>query len=60
MKEYKPMVEVERDSLISTLQFLGDKIEGCYKRETDQLIKGLIEELKSKEVSSYTVEEYED
>lgn len=60
MKEYKELVEVDRESLISTLHFLGDKVDPVYKRETDQVIKRLIKELESKKVSSYKEIEYED
>ena len=40
------MTKEEYEKLISSLEFLNDKVEACYKRETDKVIKCLKEEYK--------------
>lgn len=38
------MTENEYKELIAHLEFLNDKVEKCYKRETDAVVKKLKEE----------------
>lgn len=38
------MTEEEYDDLMAHFDFLGDKIEPCYKRETDAVIRRLKDE----------------
>ena len=40
------MTEKEYEDLIGHLIFLNDKVESCYKRETDAVVERLKEEYK--------------
>lgn len=40
------MTEEEYKELIAHFEFLNDKVESCYKRETDAVVKRLKEEYK--------------
>lgn len=44
------MTEEEYEKLISEFEFLNDKVEACYKRETDEVVKCL-----KKEYEQYVV-----
>lgn len=38
---------VDKEYLISTLLFLGDKVEDCYQGETDNFIQRLIQQIEA-------------
>lgn len=40
------LTKQEYEELIANLEFLNDKVEDCYKQETDAIVKKLKEEYK--------------
>lgn len=40
------MTETEYRELIARFEFLEDKVEACYKRETEQVLENIKEEYK--------------
>lgn len=40
------LTKQEYEELIANLEFLNDKVENCYKQETDTIVKKLKEEYK--------------
>lgn len=40
-------ITVDKQYLISTLLFLGDKVENCYQGETDRIIDCLIQQIEA-------------
>lgn len=47
MAQNNVKITVDKEYLISTLLFLGDKVEDCYKGETDRVIDSLIQQIEA-------------
>lgn len=47
MAKNNAKIIVDREYLISTLLFLGDKVEECYQGETDRVIDRLIQQIEA-------------
>ncbi|WP_161525914.1 hypothetical protein [Trichococcus alkaliphilus] len=55
MAQNKIMIIVNKEYLISTLLFLGDKVDDCYQGETDRVIDSLIQQIETGLVAPETV-----
>jgi hypothetical protein len=40
-------ITVDKEYLVNTLMFLGDKVEDCYQGETDRIIDSLIQQIEA-------------
>lgn len=47
MAQNNVKLTVDREYLVNMLLFLGDKVEDCYKGETDRVIDSLIQKIEA-------------